>query len=122
MIVLVLAIFGTVGFVVYFVMKYVVKGLTEALSVEFAAYGVRAADVLPGIIDTGMLPPEAKARLPTEGQWRVLPALAVAQCAWDAYHSNKVHYYVPEELAGYDVAITSGPEAERDVRIANPMM
>ena len=32
------------------------------------------------------------------------------------------HYYVPEELAGYDVAITSGPEAERDVRIANPMM
>lgn len=116
------AIFGTAGLAVYSATKHAVKGLTEALSVEFAAYGVRAADILPGIIDTGMLPPEAKAMLPTEGQWRVLPALAVAQCAWDAYHSNKVHYYVPEELAGYDVAITSGPEAERDVRIANPMI
>jgi len=30
--------------------------LTEALSIEFRRYGVRAADTLPGLIDTAILP------------------------------------------------------------------
>ena len=32
--------------------KVAVKGLTEAMSVELARFGARAADVSPGIIDT----------------------------------------------------------------------
>ena len=42
------AIFGTADLAVYSATKHAVKGLTEALSVEFAAMGVRAADILPG--------------------------------------------------------------------------
>jgi hypothetical protein len=61
------AIFGTAGLAVYSASKHAVKGLTEALSVEFAAYGVRVADLLPGIIDTGMLPAEAKGLFPKQG-------------------------------------------------------
>ena len=39
----------------YSATKFAVKGLTEALSVEFERHGVRAADVLPGLIDTPLL-------------------------------------------------------------------
>jgi short-subunit dehydrogenase len=86
-----------------------VKGLTEALSVELAAHGVRAADVLPGIIETGMLPAELKAVFPKEGMWRVMPASAVAEAVWSAYESKQLHWYVPAELAEYDVEITASP-------------
>ena len=114
------AIFGTANLGAYSASKHGIKGLTEALSVEFAADGVRAADVLPGIIDTGMLTPEVKAMLPQEGPWRVMPPSSIAEAVWDAYHGDKLHYYVPAELAEMDVMVTAQPEAMRDDRIANP--
>ena len=112
------AIFGTADLAVYSATKHAVKGLTEALSVEFADHGVRAADILPGIIDTGMLPDRQKALLPKEGMLRVLPAEAIADAVWAAYQGAKVHWYVPSELADYDVEVTKRPEAARDRRIA----
>ncbi len=116
------AIFGTANLAVYSATKHAVKGLTEALSVEFAADGIRVADILPGIIDTGMLPSEVKAMLPAEGPWRPLPASAVAAIAWQAYEGNRLHWYIPEELAEMAVQVTAHPEAMRDDRIANPPM
>lgn len=116
------AIFGTANMAVYSATKHAIKGLTEALAVEFAADGVRAADVLPGIIDTGMLDAATKAMLPSEGMWRPMPAEAVAEAVWEAYAGTKLHHYVPAELAGLDVMVTQHPEAMRDDRIANPPM
>jgi NAD(P)-dependent dehydrogenase (short-subunit alcohol dehydrogenase family) len=92
------AIFGTAGLAVYSATKHAVRGLTEALAVEFKAHGVRVADVLPGIVDTGMLSEQQKARLPVQGMLRVLPAEAIAETVWMAYASQ--------------------PEAARDRRIA----
>jgi NAD(P)-dependent dehydrogenase (short-subunit alcohol dehydrogenase family) len=112
------AIFGTATLAVYSATKHAVRGLTEALSVEFAAYGVRAMDILPGIIDTGMLSAEDKAFLPSEGMWRALPAEEVAALVWEAYHGNKLHWYIPAELAALDVRVTTNPEAVRDDFIA----
>jgi NAD(P)-dependent dehydrogenase (short-subunit alcohol dehydrogenase family) len=43
------------GIAVYSATKFAVKGLTEALSIEFERHGVRVADTLPGLIDTGIL-------------------------------------------------------------------
>lgn len=111
------AIFGTAHMAVYSATKHAIKGLTEALAVEFSAHGVRAADLLPGIIDTGMLPDAQKARMPIEGMLRVLPPEAIAEAAWQAYHGDKLHWYVPDELATYDVDVTRAPEAARDRRI-----
>ena len=108
------AIFGIPNIAVYSATKHAVKGLTEALSVELRAHGVRAADTLPGMIDTPILPDEAKANAPTEGMWRLTPPREVAQAVWDAYHSNKIHWYVPTELEAYDVVQTQAPEAIRD--------
>lgn len=112
------AIFGTADLAVYSATKHAVKGLTEALAVEFADHGVRAADILPGVIDTAMLPNGQKAFLPKKGMFRVLPAEAIADTVWAAYQGDKVHWYVPSELADYDVEVTSRPEAARDRRIA----
>ena len=101
---------------VYSATKHGVKGLTEALSVEFARHNVRVADVLPGLIDTNILratpnrsgdrakPTEDEfyTSAPKKGMFRLMPADSVAESVWSAYHSDKLHWYVPEELAWID--------------------
>ena len=114
------AIFGTGGIAAYSATKYAVRGLTEALSVELRGKGVRAADVLPGLIDTGMMPPERKPFLPKEGPFRVVDPSEVAKAVWQAYHGDKVHWYVPPELAQLDLDATAAPEAARDQRVKAP--
>ena len=116
------AIFGVGGMAAYSATKHGVRGLTEALSVELSGRGVRAADLLPGIIDTGMLSAADKAALPTEGMWRVMPAEAVAEAAWEAYHGDKVHWFIPPELAELDRQSTAAPEAVRDALVARSMV
>ena len=112
------AIFGMGGLAVYSATKHAVRGLTEALSVELKAAGVRAADTLPGLIDTGMMTDERRATVPKQGMWRLMQPSDVAQAVWEAYHSDKMHWYVPPELAELDREATSSPERERDKWIA----
>jgi NAD(P)-dependent dehydrogenase (short-subunit alcohol dehydrogenase family) len=108
------AIFGMGGLAVYSATKHAVRGLTEALAVELKAAGVRVADALPGLVDTGMMPPERKAAVPVEGMWRLVQPEAVAEAVWTAYHTDKMHFYVPPELHDFDLGATSAPEEERD--------
>lgn len=108
------ATFGMANIAVYSATKHAVKGLTEALSVEFKAYGVRAADVLPGVIDTPILPPGVAEMAPKEGMWRAIPPIEIAKVVWAAYHSEQLHWYVPPELAEFDKAVTQSPEGTRD--------
>ncbi len=112
------AIFGMANIAVYSATKHAVKGLTEALSIEFKAHGVRAADTLPGLIDTPILPEEAKIAAPKEGMWRLTPPRAVAEACWGAYHTDKIHWYVPEELEEFDRMQTAAPEQTRDMMAA----
>jgi NAD(P)-dependent dehydrogenase (short-subunit alcohol dehydrogenase family) len=112
------ATYGMPRIAVYAATKHAVKGLTEALSVEWARHKVRVADVLPGLIDTAILrstpnrsgdapkPTEDQfyANAPKKGMFRLMPASSVAECVWRAYSSpkTKLHYYVPDELAWID--------------------
>jgi NAD(P)-dependent dehydrogenase (short-subunit alcohol dehydrogenase family) len=61
------ATYGMPRIAVYAATKHAVKGLTEALSIEFARHGVRVADVLPGLIDTAILRPRPTARGAADG-------------------------------------------------------
>lgn len=108
------ATFGMANIAVYSATKHAVKGLSEALSVEFKAYGVRVADVLPGVIDTPILPPGVAEAAPKEGMFRAIPPIEVAKVVWEAYHSDKLHWYVPPEIVELDKAATLTPEAVRD--------
>src|SRR6201996_5547194 len=91
------ATYGMARIAVYSSTKHAVKGLTEALSVEWQRHGVRVADVLPGLIDTAILtstrnhsddgempksPEEFRAGAPRKGMFRLMPAQSVAQAAW----------------------------------------
>ena len=128
------AIFGIARIAVYSATKFAVKGLTEALSVEFARPGVRkvrVADVLPGLIDTAILdttehhpPPgeeveergDARANAPADGPFRLIQPSEVAASVWNAYHdeSGRLHWYVPAELEMMDKARAGDLEAMRD--------
>src|SRR5690606_29834063 len=108
------ATYGMPGIAVYSATKHAVKGLTEALSIEFKLIGVRAADVLPGLIDTPILPEGAAANAPKEGMFRAIPPVEVAKVVWEAYGSDKLHWYVPPELVELDKAAGNAPEMVRD--------
>ena len=126
------ATFGSPGLATYAATKHGVKGLTEALSVELARYGARAADVLPGIIDTAIwrvsqryangevvsthedVPANSADRTDAS---RLISPDEVVECVWSAYHSNQLHWYVPAEIVERDRAKVRSPEAMRDAMI-----
>jgi NAD(P)-dependent dehydrogenase (short-subunit alcohol dehydrogenase family) len=121
------ATYGMPRIAVYAATKHAVKGLTEALSVEFSRFGVRVADVLPGLIDTPILretpnrtgdrpkinEKEFYENTPKKGMFRLMPASAIAECAWEAYHSDKLHWYVPKEIRRIDVIKALAPSFMR---------
>ena len=112
------AVFGSANLTGYSASKQAIKGLTEALSIELKQHGVRAADVLPGIVDTAMLPPEMRPLLPPAGPWRLVAPREVAEVVWRAYGEDRIHWYVPEELKELHVMAVAEPERARDDFIA----
>lgn len=108
------ATYAMPGIAVYSATKHAVKGLTEALSIEFRQYGVRVADVLPGLIDTPILPPGAVAAAPKQGMFRAIQPIEVAKAVWAAYGSDQLHWFVPPEIAELDKASALAPEATRE--------
>ncbi|WP_421842194.1 SDR family oxidoreductase [Mycobacterium sp.] len=121
--------YGMPGIAVYSATKHAVKGLTEALSVEWQRHGVRVADVLPGLIDTAMITSapghldhgeltrsaeEIRARVPKTGMFRLVPAASVAEAAWRAYqHPTRLHWYVPNSIRWIDRLKGLSPELVR---------
>ena len=112
------AIFGTAGISIYSATKHAVRGLTEALSIELKRYGVRAADLLPGLIDTALLTPTLRAMAPPEGMWRLVKPREVAETVWEAYGSDRMHWYIPEELRQFHAQVVAEPEVVREERTA----
>ena len=112
------AIYGAPFLAAYTASKYALRGLTEALSIEFSIIDSRVADTLPGHVETGMMDPEFGKHLPKEGPWRIVPSEAVADVVWASYHdkSGKLHWFVPDELEYYYKAIADDIEAERNAR------
>lgn len=130
------ATYGMPRIAVYSSTKHAVKGLTEALSVEWQRHGVRVADVLPGLIDTAILTTtpnhsadggapmtgaQLRATAPKKGLMRLMPATSVAEAAWEAYHNPKrLHWYVPKSIRMIDLLKGLSPEFVRG-RIAKSL-
>ena len=121
------ATYGMPRLAVYSATKHAVKGMTEALSVEWQRHGVRVADVLPGLIDTPILlntpdrsdgtvmtHDDLEARAPKKGMFRLMPASSVADAAWQAYHHrSRLHWYVPDSIRWIDRIKGLSPELMR---------
>lgn len=110
------AIFGTAGIAIYSATKHAVRGLTEALSIELKRYGVRASDLLPGLIDTPMLGDQMRQMAPPEGMWRLVHPREIAETVWRAYHEDQLHWYIPEELRDFHREVVDEPEVVREER------
>lgn len=100
-------VFGAPNMAVYCATKFGVRGLTEALDVEFSKYGVRVVSLMPWFVDTAILdgrPSGATAGANrrirdalTEGKVAIYPVRMAAERAWDAAHGADIHYMVGKE-------------------------
>ncbi|MEG9861178.1 MAG: SDR family oxidoreductase [Parvularculales bacterium] len=109
------AIFGMPNIATYSATKKAVKGLTEALSIEFATLNIRVSDVLPGLIDTPLLPEGVVENAPKEGAFRAIPPSEVACAVRDAWNdtTGKIHWFVPSDLEDINKAVAISPESVR---------
>ncbi len=93
-------IYGAAGLAVYSATKFAVRGLTEALDIEFSDAGIRVRSIMPSFINTPLLDATVSGTNQTSRQ-RVIaagleftPVEEVAQAAWNAVHGSKVHVVV----------------------------
>jgi NAD(P)-dependent dehydrogenase (short-subunit alcohol dehydrogenase family) len=97
-------VFGAPNLAVYCATKFGVRGLTEALDVEFSKYGVRVVSLMPWFIDTAILDGHAaegsNRRIRdalVENKTPIYPVRMAAERAWDAAHGGDIHYMVGKE-------------------------
>lgn len=91
------SIFGVPKLSIYCATKFAVRGLSEALDIEFARHGVRVSCIMPFFIQTAIL--EAGAAGSNETMADSIkaggtPVYSVEHCAdeiWKAAHSPKLH-------------------------------
>lgn len=124
------AIHSSPGMGVYGATKHAVKGFTQTMSVEMARYGCRASSVIPGIIDTPLWKSSRYVDGKTNSNYEKIPKMnadktdatrtiapsEVADAVWNAYHGDKVHWYVPSDLEERAKRIET-PEEIRDEEI-----
>jgi NAD(P)-dependent dehydrogenase (short-subunit alcohol dehydrogenase family) len=97
-------IFGAPRMAVYVATKFAVRGLTEALDVEFSRYGVRVSSLMPWFIDTAILQNVGGQQTNRslrdqliENKTPIYPVRMAAERAWDAAHGDQLHYMVGRE-------------------------
>jgi len=94
--------YGTPQHAVYSATKFFVRGLTEALDIEYREHGIRVAGIYVAYVRTGMVldapvQPASIARLGV----KITPQ-RVAQTVWRAVHGRRVHWRV-----GADARLTN---------------
>lgn len=88
------AIYGVPQMAVYSASKHAVRGLTEALELEWAAHGIRVCDVMPAFVATPLL--DKTQRLSAESVLGVrLTAEDVAAVVWKAAHARRSRTHWP---------------------------
>jgi NAD(P)-dependent dehydrogenase (short-subunit alcohol dehydrogenase family) len=93
-------LYGSPGLAVYSATKFAVRGLSEALDVEFAPQGVSVACVMPWFVETPILnasQPGSNTNMSDvlkAGGLEVYPVEDAAEVIWRAVHGKDLHYFV----------------------------
>jgi NAD(P)-dependent dehydrogenase (short-subunit alcohol dehydrogenase family) len=93
-------LYGAPKLAVYSATKFAVKGLSEALDIEFARHGVAVRCIMPWFIETPILDAGSQGSnvkmsdtIRNQGM-DVYPVEDAAQVIWDAAHGKELHYTV----------------------------
>jgi len=93
-------LYGGPGLAVYAASKFGVRGLTEALEIEWRPLGIKVRSIMPSFIDTPLLDIVTAGSNGTardnvrEAGLEFTPVEQVAEAAWNAVHGDKVHVVV----------------------------
>jgi len=112
-------LYGAPKLAVYSATKFAVKGLSEALDIEFARHGVSVRCIMPWFIETPILDAGAQGSnekmsdtLRRDGL-EVYPVEDAAQVVWDAAHGKDLHYTVGKRAKQMRFATRFMPNAVR---------
>lgn len=89
------AVYGVPYFASYSASKFAVRGLTEALNLEWQPYGIRVCDVMPPFVDTPMVKEQTTSAPSLKNLGVKLSAEDIAKTVWLSAHSKcfaRVHY------------------------------
>lgn len=123
-------LYGAPKLAVYSATKFAVKGLSEALDIEFARHGVAVRCIMPWFIETPILDAGAQGsnikmsdNIRSQGM-DVYPVETAAQAIWDAAHGRELHYTVGKAAKRLRFASRFMPNAVRKqlqkVALLNP--
>lgn len=88
------ALYGVPAMASYSASKFAVRGLTEALDVEWARDGIRVVDIMPPFVQTNMLDSQSYKPPIIDRMGVNLVASDVAEAVWAACDSSGVHHPV----------------------------
>lgn len=115
-------LYGAAGLSVYSATKFAVRGLTEALDIEFADHGIKVRSIMPSFIDTPLLDETvpgsnqtSRERVKAAGL-EFTPVEVVAETVWNAAHGNKVHSVVGKTAKKLAFASRWMPSKIRNMR------
>jgi NAD(P)-dependent dehydrogenase (short-subunit alcohol dehydrogenase family) len=121
-------LYGSPGLAVYSATKFAVRGLSEALDVEFAPQGVSVACVMPWFVETPILnagaPGSNQSMADTlrGGGLPVYPVEDAAEVIWRAVHGKELHYFVGKRAKQMRFASNHMPGALRKQLRSRPLL
>lgn len=112
------AMYGVPDFALYSASKFAVRGLTEALNIEWHQHDVHVCDVAPPFVDTGMV--SNANRVQSIDKLGVkLSAEDVAAVVWSASQKQKLHWQVGRGNALQAAALSKLPGTAAKAFIRN---
>ncbi|MET3665399.1 NADP-dependent 3-hydroxy acid dehydrogenase YdfG [Caulobacter sp. 1776] len=121
-------LYGSPKLAVYSATKFAVRGLSEALDVEYARRGISVACVMPWFVETPILTAGASgtnenmADALRKGGLEVYPVEDAAQVVWEAAHGKALHYFVGKRAKQMRFATSHMPGVVRKQLRSRPLL
>ncbi len=109
------SLYGTPDHSTYSASKFAVRGLTEALNLEFESQGIVVCDVLPAYVDTEMISEQEDTSQLVESMGLEHTPAEVAELIWAAASGEKLHWFGNRQLSISDRLTRLFPTAARAV-------
>ena len=121
-------LYGSPSLAVYSATKFAVRGLSEALDIEWKPHGVGVACVMPWFVETPILNAGAPgsnqnmADVLRDGGLPVYPVEDAAEVIWRAVHGKDLHYFVGKRARQLRFASSHMPGAVRKQLRSRPVL